>query len=86
MKKELPRTNEAAADGNFHEQLGVILEDMRGLARHIGRVATDKLHAVGDRARTVGDSATDLVRDRPMRSLLVAMGVGTLLGLLLRRR
>jgi len=79
------------------EQSRRILRDVKGL----GAIAADNVGDAADRIKARGRSAVaegkrtveraqerllEAVADHPVRSLLIAVGVGALLGLTLRRR
>lgn len=79
--------NQNAIDnGDVREQLGTIMEDIRGLGRQLRHVTSSQLHNVGDRAKAVGDSVGGMVREKPLSALLVAVGVGALVGMVWGRR
>lgn len=82
---------------SMKEQSRRILRDVRGL----GEIAADNVGDVTDRIKARGRSALakgrrtasrvqeqllDVFAEHPVRSLLVAIGVGALLGLSMRRR
>jgi ElaB/YqjD/DUF883 family membrane-anchored ribosome-binding protein len=86
-KKSANRRSVATAgNGDVRAQLGVIMQDLRGLGRRLGHATTEQLHTLGDRARAVGDDVGDLVRERPLRALLIAAGFGALFSMICRRR
>ena len=81
--------------------LEALQTDMRGLAGDVSGVATERVNAaltdamesVQDMADRVEDWSTDnletlreQVRDQPLASLMLSMGVGALLGAILLRR
>jgi len=68
-----------SSNGDAREQLGVIGEDLRSLGRQVRR-------SVSNRAAEVGASFDEVVRESPVRSVLIAAGVGALAGMLLWRR
>jgi len=59
----------------FRQQAGVFGEDVRALARAAGDTAVGKL-----------DPILDYVRDKPLKSLLVAAGAGAILAMIFSRR
>jgi ElaB/YqjD/DUF883 family membrane-anchored ribosome-binding protein len=82
---------------SMKEQSRRILRDVKGL----GAIAADNVGDVAGRIKARGRSALaegrrtasrvqeqilDVVAEHPVRSLLVALGVGALLGLSMRRR
>lgn len=76
----------AVGDGDLRGQLNVIMQDLRGLGRQVKRLGSEQLHAAGDRAKAMGESVGGMVKDRPLRSVLIAVGVGALVGLIWGRR
>jgi ElaB/YqjD/DUF883 family membrane-anchored ribosome-binding protein len=78
--------NRLTADSTVQEQFDVLMEDVRGLARQIGHAASNQIQSVGTRAQEAGESVNEWVRERPMRAVLVAAGVGYVLSFLMRRR
>jgi len=66
--------------GNNHlselrEQMGTVGEAFRDMASTAGSVATDQL-----------DPLESYIQEKPLRSVLIAAGVGALLGVLFLRR
>jgi ElaB/YqjD/DUF883 family membrane-anchored ribosome-binding protein len=60
---------------SLREQAGVVRDDVRDLARVAGDSAVQKL-----------DPLQEYVREKPLRSLLIAAGVGAVFGMLFLRR
>lgn len=63
------------AANRFREQADMLGEDLRGLADSAMTVARNQLTPLEEQ-----------VRDRPMQSLLIAAGVGALIGFIMRGR
>jgi ElaB/YqjD/DUF883 family membrane-anchored ribosome-binding protein len=74
-----------------------VKDDVRALGTQMRDVANEKMHGLKDqaaeyyrqgkiRARAIEEDMVDYIREKPMTSLLVAAGVGVLLGIFLRRR
>ena len=72
-------------------------ENLREMGSQVGDVAREQFHRVRDRAAEVVESGRKrarefeeglegYVQDRPLKSLLIAAGVGLLIGLWWRRR
>ena len=63
---------------------------VEGFGRDVRDVATDSAHATADHIRATAHEGTerleDAIRQRPLTSVAVALGVGCLLSLLLHRR
>ena len=64
---------------------GAMKEDLQDMARKAGRHIHDMADAAGNSATDVAGMACDKVRDKPLQSLGIAVGVGFIAGLLLRR-
>lgn len=60
---------------HLREQASVVREDVRELA-----------YAAGDAAREQLDPLEEYVREKPMKALLIAAGVGALIGMVFLRR
>lgn len=90
MKKLLNRSGAVpageVADGDVRAQIGVIGEDIRNLGKQVRHLAGQQLHSIGDRANAFAEGVGERVRERPMRAVLIAAGVGALAGLLFWRR
>jgi ElaB/YqjD/DUF883 family membrane-anchored ribosome-binding protein len=82
---------------DLKEQVTRVGEDLAELTRQVRRLARGSVRAAGsslgnvveagwERARTFEKGACDFIRDRPLRSLGLAIGIGALIGLLVRRR
>lgn len=82
---------------DLREQVRVLGDDVKELARltrnalgqkvEAARHATSAAFARGrDSAKHYGERLGDLTRENPLKSVLVAAGVGALLGLILGRR
>jgi len=59
--------------------------DLEGIAHDIGQKVHDYVGDTKDRFYKVSDELTSEIRSRPVQSSLVALGVGFLVGLLVRR-
>lgn len=88
-------SNVSTAD--LREQVATVGRDLHKLAQQVGGLASGKFEAakssLGDvyeagKERLVGveESVANRIRSRPLTSILIALGVGGLLGLLARRR
>ena len=76
---------------------GVVVRDLQEVGEATKRMATDSVDVLRDAAnqyldegrakvRELGDSIHSKVQHQPMKSLLIATGIGFLLGVLWRRR
>jgi len=86
-----------SATAEFRERLAELQHDIEALARSAKTVARDELSDVGERASTfcqqqaanvrgVERSMEHWIAERPVKSLLTAMGLGVVLGVLWRWR
>jgi len=87
----------ASAADSAREQAGRIREKAANAYHQARDVASEQLGRAGERAREAyehsrdtvsawGDDVRDYIQQEPMKALLVAAGVGLLLGALWRRR
>jgi ElaB/YqjD/DUF883 family membrane-anchored ribosome-binding protein len=85
-----------SAKSSFGEQSSKVLHDVQELgsiaAENVGHAATrlkeqgrDTLEAGRERAHELKGSLEKYVADHPMKALLIALGVGAVVGLSLRR-
>jgi ElaB/YqjD/DUF883 family membrane-anchored ribosome-binding protein len=70
---------ESESARRLREQVGVLKEDVREFGRLSREVSQEKLEALED-------SVVRYVREKPVKSLCIALGAGALLGYLLSRR
>jgi ElaB/YqjD/DUF883 family membrane-anchored ribosome-binding protein len=75
-----PRGSEEPKEG-----LARVTEEAVAVADRAANFARDKVEAVQTMAREKTEELTDWVRARPVTSILIAVGVGYLLGSLRRR-
>ncbi len=61
--------------GEIREQVATVGEDMRELARTAGQAALDRM-----------DPVEQYVREKPLRAVLMAAGIGALIGAIFLRR
>ncbi len=84
-------------DTDLREQVRVLSNDVKELGRMTKDALADKVDLAksaakdavdAGREKAVGyrDQLADATREKPMKSLLIAAGVGAVLGLILRRR
>jgi hypothetical protein len=60
-------------------------EDLTDAANNAGRKVRDFIHNAGGQVGDVSDRVAGEIRTNPVRSTLVALGVGVLLGAIFRR-
>ncbi len=60
--------------------------DLREAANRAGRKVWNLVHHAGDEITHARDTVTTQIRTKPMQSSLAALGLGFVLGALLRRR
>lgn len=73
------------AVGEKKEGLARVTEEAMAVADHAASFARDKVEAVQTAAREKTEELTDWVRARPVASVLIAAGLGYILGSLRRR-
>jgi len=89
--------NAGSATDDFKGKASEVGKNLRDMTGHIGEVAREQYEGLRDRAsdyyeqgrekaKEWQDSVEHYIYDKPMQSLLIAAGVGVLLGLWLRRR
>jgi ElaB/YqjD/DUF883 family membrane-anchored ribosome-binding protein len=59
--------------------------DLHNAANQAGRKVRSMVNAASDEISHAGDKVTTEIRSNPVRSSMIALGVGVLLGALLRR-
>ncbi len=73
----------------LRKDLQALREDLGSATSSVYQAGRESLNAAGQQARQSADMASQYVRDsvseRPVTSLLVAAGVGVLVGILFRR-
>lgn len=85
------------AKGAAKDAASELLESARKVGTHAKEVVQDRWDDVRtrtadyveqgrDRARQMGKQVEDRIQESPIKSLLIAMGVGFLLGLFMKRR
>lgn len=85
------------ARDSFREQSAVVRDDLRELARTGGSaareladeartIASEKLRQGQERLAGTRDRVASYIEEHPMKSVLIAVGAGALLGALLTRR
>jgi len=93
----VPPAGTASSTQRLRDQTATVKEDVRELGRITKEVSREKLqeakHVAGeyldkglDRAAQIEDSVVAYVREKPVKSILIAAGAGALLGFLLSRR
>jgi ElaB/YqjD/DUF883 family membrane-anchored ribosome-binding protein len=70
----------------FRAQKEVVREDLRELGQIGRQLAHEKVEGVRKAARDFEGRLADHVREQPLKSLLIAAGVGAVLGVLWSRR
>ena len=70
----------------FRQQASTVKDDLRELGRRGLDAAQEKLGEAKQKAQSVEGQIEDYVRQKPLKSVLIAAGAGLVLGLLLRRR
>ncbi len=65
---------------------GSIREDIEVMARHAGSHVRDVVDNIEHHVSETTDTVMSSIKERPMQSSLIALGVGFVMGLLLRRK
>jgi len=60
--------------------------DPEGTAHQVGRELRALLDSAGDNLHDAGETITAKIRQKPVESTMVGLGIGALIGLLLGRR
>jgi ElaB/YqjD/DUF883 family membrane-anchored ribosome-binding protein len=68
------------------DKLGEAREKAQGAGRQFREAATEAVEQGRTKMREMRHTIEDYVHDQPMRALLIAAGIGALIGILLRRR
>ncbi len=84
--KAQPDGSDLTASQKLRSQTETVREDLRELGRVTKDVAQEKLGVARKEVREYEDQLLNYVRERPVKSLLIAGGVGLALGILLSRR
>jgi ElaB/YqjD/DUF883 family membrane-anchored ribosome-binding protein len=83
--------------GQLRAKAGQAVESVREMGREAGRAAQAKFEGVRDttadyleqgreRARELGHSVEHQIQDRPVRAVLIAAGIGFVMGVIFMRR
>lgn len=70
---------------NLKQSTDDLQDDLHNAANQAGRKVRGMIDAAGDEVSYVSDRLTSEFRTNPLRSGVIALGVGVLLGALLRR-
>ena len=62
-----------------------VRQDMREAANRAGRRVRSFLNTAGDEIGNATDTVSDQIRSKPLQSSLIALGIGVVLGSLMRR-
>lgn len=94
MNQSTPKPNSSSStsatlgsdDTDIRQQLHTLRDDVKELARVTANAASERVAAAKDRVVGYRDHVEDLAKDNPLRAMLIAAGVGAVLGLILARR
>jgi len=78
-------TTKDNAAGNFKDTANDACDDMHSAANQAGRKVRSIYNTASDEISHASEKVTGEIRSNPVRSTMVALGVGMLLGALLRR-
>ena len=70
---------------NLKNSAQEIKSELKNSANQVGKKFRNILNSAGDDISQAKDKVTKEIRSNPLRSTLIALGVGVLLGALLRR-
>lgn len=86
-KADAKRTQSTAtkAVDQAKETVVDLKEDFRSVANRAGRRVRDAIDHAGDELGQARDQVTTRIKDKPVESSLIALGVGFILGALFRR-
>jgi ElaB/YqjD/DUF883 family membrane-anchored ribosome-binding protein len=68
-----------------HQGAGSIGEHAREAVERVSEAASECCSAWSEQCKHLAESAEDYVRKQPIKSLLIATGIGLLIGLAVRR-
>ena len=77
--------NVQALKNNASEAIRDTSEDIRVTANRVGRRVHDFINNASDEVSHAGEKVTTEIRANPVRSSMVALGAGLVLGMFLRR-
>ena len=87
--KSSARTAEANirdAAGHVRAIGGTVQDNLRDFAYEAGQRVNDYVSAGRERAQHVAEDYADTVRERPIQTSLIALGLGVIVGIFLNRR
>lgn len=70
---------------NYREAAKTAKKEIEAVADKAGNKILKLIHSAGDEVIHARDAVTDQIRTNPVRSSLIALGAGFLLGAILRR-
>ena len=79
-------SSDATARQKLRSQTETVKEDLRELGKITKDVAGEQIEVARKEVKEMEDHLLAYVRDKPVKSLLIAGGVGLVLGVLLARR
>jgi ElaB/YqjD/DUF883 family membrane-anchored ribosome-binding protein len=79
------RTQARRVKGDVHEAVEAIKDDANHFAREAGHHVRDVIDMAQDNASDAATAVTAKIRQEPVTSTFIALGVGILLGFLFRR-
>lgn len=79
------REKAGKAKQDFKQEIGKVSEELRGSYANVKEDVRDLAMTAGRAAREQFDPVESFVREYPVRSLLMAVGAGMILGMIFRR-
>ncbi len=74
-----------SAKHDMHNKAGDVMEDLSDYANQAGRKVRGFMDKAGGEICTAGEKMTGEIRSNPVRSSAIALGLGFVLGAILRR-
>jgi ElaB/YqjD/DUF883 family membrane-anchored ribosome-binding protein len=78
--------NQGSAKGDIRESAGKVRDDLQGLAHDAGTAARHYVEIGQENISTLTKSMASSIQRKPIQSGAIAVGLGMLLGMMMRRR
>ena len=86
MEAKVESGTDATAKAKLRSQTETVREDLRELGKITKDVANEQIEVARKEVKQMEDHLLAYVREKPVKSILIAGGVGLVLGVLLARR
>ena len=70
---------------DLNDQLDAVRDYLRELAGSFSKIASRQWRSTRDRALDTAQETSEIMKDNPAASLVIALGVGLMIGYLIRR-